>query len=211
MNLGRIGQLVELGALETGEMPRTKARPAKSGPITINQEILRAVGLVSTLNKPLKILGQGEVSTPLFVVADAFSKSAVAKIEAAGGSVQVLEVPASPTAALIGRPVDTTTATAPNRPKAAATPAQAPSERPGAPASTESAAPETLADVADAEKPEKREKPARASKAAKPTQPTRAAKTSATAAEAPAAEEPSSNEPPKRPRRRASGDDGGAA
>ncbi|HEX9045275.1 MAG TPA: uL15m family ribosomal protein, partial [Candidatus Limnocylindrales bacterium] len=40
------------------------------------------------------------VSVPLFVVADAFSKSATAKIEAAGGSVQVLEMPAGPLAAL---------------------------------------------------------------------------------------------------------------
>ena len=37
---------------------------------------------------------------PLFVVADAFSKSAVAKIEAAGGQVQVLELPSGPLAAL---------------------------------------------------------------------------------------------------------------
>ena len=51
-------------------------------------------------SKPLKVLGQGDVEVALFVVADAFSKSAVAKIEAAGGSVQVLEVPTTPLAAL---------------------------------------------------------------------------------------------------------------
>ena len=34
----------------------------------------------------MKILGAGELSTPLFVVADAFTASARAKIEAAGGT-----------------------------------------------------------------------------------------------------------------------------
>jgi large subunit ribosomal protein L15 len=101
VNLGRIAQLVELGALELGDMAGAPLRSGKTAPITINQEILRVVGLVSTLNKPLKVLGHGEVATPLFVVADAFSKTAIAKIEAAGGSVQVLEVPASPMASLV--------------------------------------------------------------------------------------------------------------
>jgi len=104
VNLGRIAALVELGALEPGELPGSK-KSAATAPITVNQEILRAVGAVRTLDKPLKVLGHGEIDTPLFVVADAFSKSAVAKIEAAGGSVQVLEVPTSPLAALgVGGP-----------------------------------------------------------------------------------------------------------
>ena len=37
---------------------------------------------------------------PLFVVADAFTKSAREKIEAGGGSFQLLEIPESPLAAL---------------------------------------------------------------------------------------------------------------
>jgi len=99
VNLARIKALVEAGIFEPGELPGTgKAeRPAL---ITINQEILRAAGLVSTLKKPLKILGNGDLSTALFVVADAFSRSAITKIEAAGGSVQVLEVRSEPLAAL---------------------------------------------------------------------------------------------------------------
>ena len=52
------------------------------------------------MNKPLKILGAGELSAPLFVVADAFTASARTKIEAAGGSVNVLEIPSTPLAAL---------------------------------------------------------------------------------------------------------------
>jgi large subunit ribosomal protein L15 len=97
VNVGAIGALAERGAFEV-ETP-TKAG-AKAGPITVNQDILRAVGLVRTLNKPLKILGAGELTVPLFVVADAFTGSARSKIEAAGGSVNVLEVPATPLAAL---------------------------------------------------------------------------------------------------------------
>ncbi len=92
VNLGAIARLVELGVLEAGEMPGSKSS-SKPAPVTVNQEILRATGLVRTLDKPLKILGHGEIATPLFVVADAFSKTAIAKIEAAGGSVNVLEVP----------------------------------------------------------------------------------------------------------------------
>lgn len=41
-------------------------------------------------NEPVKVLGSGEVSVALRVSADAFSGSAKAKIEAAGGSVTVV-------------------------------------------------------------------------------------------------------------------------
>jgi large subunit ribosomal protein L15 len=95
VNIGAIAHLLELGALEAGEMPGAAPKRARSSPapVTVNQEILRAAGVVRTLNKPMKILGAGELSTALFVVADAFSGSARAKIEAAGGTVSVLEVP----------------------------------------------------------------------------------------------------------------------
>jgi large subunit ribosomal protein L15 len=100
VNIGAIAELVELGRLEPGEMPGTKAKSGTAAPITVNQDILRAAGLVRTLQKPLKVLGAGEVSTALFVVADRFSKSAIVKIEAAGGSVSMLEVPREPRAAI---------------------------------------------------------------------------------------------------------------
>jgi large subunit ribosomal protein L15 len=95
VNVGRIGDLVAAGRLEGGEPVK-----GKRAPITVNQEILRATGLVSTLDKPLKILGHGDLTVPLFVVADAFTRSAREKIEAAGGSVQVIEVPSGPLEAL---------------------------------------------------------------------------------------------------------------
>jgi large subunit ribosomal protein L15 len=102
VNLGRIAALVAAGVLQPGELPGAKkaGRSEAPTPITVNQEILRATGLVSTLKKPLKVLGNGDLSVALFVVADAFSRSAIAKIEAAGGSIQVLEVPSQPLAAL---------------------------------------------------------------------------------------------------------------
>jgi large subunit ribosomal protein L15 len=99
VNVGAIAAAVERGAFESAA-PAGGKSTAKASQITINQDILRAVGLVRTLNKPLKILGAGELSTALFVVADAFTASARAKIEGAGGTVSVLEVPATPLAAL---------------------------------------------------------------------------------------------------------------
>ena len=84
VNVGSIDALVARGAFEQAEAPAKKGAKG-GGQITVNQDILRAVGLVRTLNKPLKILGAGELTVPLFVVADAFTASARAKIEAAGG------------------------------------------------------------------------------------------------------------------------------
>jgi large subunit ribosomal protein L15 len=91
VNVGRISAAAEAGRIPEGE---------KGAPFAVTQEILRVAGLVSSLTKPLKILGGGEVSRPLFVVADAFTRSARQKIEAAGGGVQVLEIPTGPLAAL---------------------------------------------------------------------------------------------------------------
>lgn len=50
----------------------------------INIETLRNAGFLSK-NQLVKILGNGELTAKLDVTANAFSKSAVAKIEAAGG------------------------------------------------------------------------------------------------------------------------------
>jgi large subunit ribosomal protein L15 len=97
VNVGDIARLVELGVLEPGDMParaggKSASKAAKAdAPVTVNQEILRAAGLVRTLDRPLKVLGGGELSTALFVLADAFSGSARSKIEAAGGTASVIE------------------------------------------------------------------------------------------------------------------------
>jgi large subunit ribosomal protein L15 len=101
VNVGAIARLIELGVLESGEMPGAKkAKGTAPAPITVNQEILRASGLVRSLNKPMKVLGNGDLSTALFIVTDAVSSTARAKIEAAGGSVSLLEIPTGRLAAL---------------------------------------------------------------------------------------------------------------
>ena len=51
---------------------------------------IKAVGYASR-NDLVKVLANGEIKTALTVTADAFSKSAVAKIEAAGGKAVVNE------------------------------------------------------------------------------------------------------------------------
>lgn len=49
---------------------------------------LQEAGIVTGGNGPLKILGDGEISAPLRVQAAAFTKTARAKIEAAGGACE---------------------------------------------------------------------------------------------------------------------------
>jgi large subunit ribosomal protein L15 len=58
--------------------------------VEINPEILFGMGIIKG-DKPVKILGDGEVTKALKVSADGFSASAKAKIEAAGGSATLLE------------------------------------------------------------------------------------------------------------------------
>jgi large subunit ribosomal protein L15 len=53
---------------------------------TVNADALRAIRLVQS-DRPLKILGDGDLAVALTVEATSFSKSAKAKIEAAGGTV----------------------------------------------------------------------------------------------------------------------------
>jgi large subunit ribosomal protein L15 len=62
------------------------------GESTIDPAVLRSKGLVAKKGL-VKVLGRGTVSKKLTVKAHAFSKSAQAAIEAAGGSVEVLPKP----------------------------------------------------------------------------------------------------------------------
>ncbi len=52
----------------------------------VTPELLKSVGLIRNLRRDVKILGHGELTAKLLVSAHAFSKSAVEKIEAAGGT-----------------------------------------------------------------------------------------------------------------------------
>ena len=57
---------------------------------TVDVAAMKAAGL-ATRRHPVKILGRGELSKKLTVVAHGFSKSARERIEAAGGTCQILE------------------------------------------------------------------------------------------------------------------------
>jgi large subunit ribosomal protein L15 len=181
VNVGDIQRVAEAGAFEAGEMPGAKPSTSaskKGAPITVNQEILRNAGLVRRLDRPMKVLGGGELSTALFVVADAFSASARSKIEGAGGTVSVLETPDTKRPALGTEPDHT---------------AEAPAEAPVAAEAATAEAP--AAEVAEA--------PAEETPAAAPKR-ARAAKGKAEIADAesaaPAADEPAAKPKARKPR-----------
>jgi large subunit ribosomal protein L15 len=80
----------------------TVARPKVFAPVNVGEiaelsgdeigvEELKAAGVVRKKEEMVKILGDGEIGRAVTVRAHAFSRSAREKIEAAGGSVEVLE------------------------------------------------------------------------------------------------------------------------
>jgi large subunit ribosomal protein L15 len=90
VNVGRIQNWIDAGRLK-GESP-----------LTINVDILEAAGLMKSRGKPLKVLGGGNLTAKLFVLADSFTESALTKIKAAGGSTQVLQMATAESAAPVG-------------------------------------------------------------------------------------------------------------
>jgi large subunit ribosomal protein L15 len=74
---------------------RTYSQPVNVGELAarfdagaeVTPEALKAAGLIRKVSVDVKVLGQGELQTKLTVSAHSFSKSAVEKIEAAGGTV----------------------------------------------------------------------------------------------------------------------------
>lgn len=72
----------------------TTINVSKLGSLAANTEVtlasLKEAGIVTAVKGPLKILGDGELNVPLSVKAAAFTTSARSKIEAAGGSCEVL-------------------------------------------------------------------------------------------------------------------------
>jgi large subunit ribosomal protein L15 len=81
VNLSQLEKLAESGGGATGGAGATAA--------DITPEVLVARGLARS-GRPVKVLGEGEVGRALTVKAHRFSKSARAKIEAAGGSCEEL-------------------------------------------------------------------------------------------------------------------------
>ncbi len=76
VNLKQLQQLAD-----AGKLPDNK----------VDAVILYKNGLISSGVKPYKILGEGELKVKLEVAANAFSKTALEKIEAAGGSISKIE------------------------------------------------------------------------------------------------------------------------
>jgi large subunit ribosomal protein L15 len=58
---------------------------------TVDLDSLVKDGIVTSPKHPLKVLGQGELSIKLTVRAAAFTAGARAKIEAAGGTCEILD------------------------------------------------------------------------------------------------------------------------
>ena len=79
---------VELSTVNLSRMAGTFADGDEVTP-----DVLRARGLVRRGTAPVKVLGTGDLPLRLTVAAHAFSASARAKIEASGGTVQVLPHP----------------------------------------------------------------------------------------------------------------------
>ena len=71
-------------------LPEIQALSEALGKAEINIEDLRSAGLVSR-SELVKVLGRGEITAAVNVTADAFSKSAIDKIEKAGGKATVIE------------------------------------------------------------------------------------------------------------------------
>ncbi|MEY2412924.1 MAG: large subunit ribosomal protein [Acidobacteriaceae bacterium] len=65
-------------------------RLSNLGEDIITPDVLRKAGIVSTKNR-VKVLGTGELSTPITVHAHKFSKTAQDKITKAGGKFEVLQ------------------------------------------------------------------------------------------------------------------------
>ena len=57
---------------------------------TVDLKKMRESNLIKTMNKPVKILGDGEMKKALTVYAHSFSKSAMDKIVKAGGKAESL-------------------------------------------------------------------------------------------------------------------------
>ena len=76
VNLGRVQQAIDAGKLDAGAV--------------VTNEALIAAGVLAKPRDGVKILGQGALTAKLAFEVAAASKSAVAAIEGAGGSVKLL-------------------------------------------------------------------------------------------------------------------------
>jgi large subunit ribosomal protein L15 len=100
MRLGKLRGNTSADAMPIGPF-RTYMQPVNVGQLEarfeagadVTPEALKSSGLVRKLSVDVKILGEGELTKTLTVTAHGFSRSAVEKIEAAGGTVVRLREP----------------------------------------------------------------------------------------------------------------------
>lgn len=100
MRLGKLRGNTSADAMPIGPF-RTYSQPVNVRDLearfevgaAVTPEALKAARLVRKLSVDVKVLGQGELTKSLTVSAHSFSKSAVEKIEAAGGTVVWLREP----------------------------------------------------------------------------------------------------------------------
>lgn len=57
----------------------------------ISPGVLKDYGLIKDESRPIKILGDGELSKPITISAHAFSRSAIEKIKKAGGKAEIIK------------------------------------------------------------------------------------------------------------------------
>jgi large subunit ribosomal protein L15 len=100
MRVGKLRGNTSADAMPIGPF-RTYSQPVNVGALEerfdagadVTLEALKDAGLISKLSVDVKILGEGELTKKLTVTAHSFSKTAVEKIEAAGGSITRLREP----------------------------------------------------------------------------------------------------------------------
>lgn len=79
-NFSRVYQLINI--VQLANCSETEIDPA----------VMKKSGLIKKIGKPIKILGDGDISTAVTVFADAYSKSAKEKIEKAGGKAEIRKI-----------------------------------------------------------------------------------------------------------------------
>ena len=75
MNLEKIQSFIDQKTISSGD--------------TINTDLLKKLKLINKNSQKLKILGTGEIKDQINVEADLISKSAIEKLEKAGGKIQL--------------------------------------------------------------------------------------------------------------------------
>ncbi|KEO81754.1 50S ribosomal protein L15 [Tumebacillus flagellatus] len=76
-------------ATELVEVNVSKLNKFEAGTV-VTPELLKEAKIVKSLKDGVKILGNGDITVALTVQANGFSKSAIEKIEAAGGKAEVI-------------------------------------------------------------------------------------------------------------------------